>query len=262
MTGVTEGDLDLVQRHAHGLGCRLRDDRVGAGADVGHVGLDNHAALAVKPDPRRRLHRRCAAIARGHAHADQPVSFPDLRRPGVALVPVEALRTFAEAAHQVAVGELLGRIAGHDLGLVEDAERDRVETQLLGHFVHRHFQRHVARCFARCASHCLRACRAWRCSWPPGGWRLHRAGVCRVPFSPSSPLILPDQFSWAMAEIRPSFPQPIRTRWRVACRCVVLLGINGRCSAIFTGRPTCLAANAASTASARMNSLPPKPPPT
>ena len=48
MTGVTEGDLDLVQRHAHGLGCRLRDDRVGAGADVGHVGLDNHPALAVK----------------------------------------------------------------------------------------------------------------------------------------------------------------------------------------------------------------------
>ena len=82
-----------------------------------------------------------------------------------------------------------------------------------------------------------------------------------MPFSPSSPLMLPDQFSWAMAEIRPSFPQPIRTRWRVACRCVVLLGINGRCSAIFTGRPTCLAANAASTASARMNNLPPKPPP-
>ena len=56
--------------------------------------------------------------------------FPDLRRPGVALVPVEALRAFAQAAHQVAVGEFLGRIAGHDLGLVEDAERDRIEAQL------------------------------------------------------------------------------------------------------------------------------------
>lgn len=151
MTGVAEGYLDPLQRHAHGLGCRLRDDRVGAGANVGHVGLHNHPALAVKPDPRRRLHCRCAAIARRHAHADQPVPFPDLRRPGVALVPVEALRAFAQAAHQVAVGELLGRIAGYHLGLVEDAERDRVEAQLLGHFVHRHFQRHVARCFARCA---------------------------------------------------------------------------------------------------------------
>lgn len=80
--------------------------------------------------------------------------FPYLRRLGVALVPVEALRALAQAAHQVAVGELLGRIAGYDLGLVEDAERDRVEAQLLGHFVHRHFQRHVARCFSRRA-HCI-----------------------------------------------------------------------------------------------------------
>ena len=37
--------------------------------------------------------------------------------------------------------------------------------------------------------------------------------------------------------------------------------MKGRVSASFTGRPAALAASAASTTSARMNSLPPKPPP-
>ena len=50
-------------------------------------------------------------------------------------------------------------------------------------------------------------------------------------------------------------------RWIVAGRCVVLLNISGRCSATFTGRFAARAPSAASSASARGNSLPPKPPP-
>ena len=53
----------------------------------------------------------------------------------------------------------------------------------------------------------------------------------------------------------------MRMRWIVAGRWVALLIINGRCMAILTGRLAALAASAASTASARMNSFPPKPPP-
>ena len=53
----------------------------------------------------------------------------------------------------------------------------------------------------------------------------------------------------------------MRMRWIVAGRCVVLLNINGRGSATFTGRPAARAPSAASNASARTNSLPPKPPP-
>jgi len=48
----------------------------------------------------------------------------------------------------------------------------------------------------------------------------------------------------------------------VAGRCVVLLAISGRCSVTLTGRPAARAPRAASSVSARRNSLPPKPPPT
>jgi hypothetical protein len=65
-----------------------------------------------------------------------------------------------------------------------------------------------------------------------------------------------------MAVIVPSGMAPIRTRCIVAGRCVVLLGISGRGSATFTGRPAAFAPRTASTASALMKSLPPKPPPT
>ena len=47
----------------------------------------------------------------------------------------------------------------------------------------------------------------------------------------------------------------------VAGRCVVLLGTSARCRATFTGRPEARAPSAARTASARRNSLAPKPPP-
>ena len=67
---------------------------------------------------------------------------------------------------------------------------------------------------------------------------------------------------WAIAVSRPSRVAPRRTRWIVAGRCVELFIVSGRCIAILTGRPAALAPSAAQTASARTNSLPPKPPPT
>jgi len=72
----------------------------------------------------------------------------------------------------------------------------------------------------------------------------------------------PDQLSCPIAVIVPSFPAPIRMRWMVAGRWVVLLNIIGRVSATLTGRPAAFAPSAASTASARTNNLPPNPPPT
>jgi len=65
-----------------------------------------------------------------------------------------------------------------------------------------------------------------------------------------------------MALILPFWAAPMRMRWMVAGRCVVLLAIRGRCSATFTGWRAALAPRAASSTSARMKSLPPKPPPT
>jgi hypothetical protein len=64
-----------------------------------------------------------------------------------------------------------------------------------------------------------------------------------------------------MAEMRPERSQPMRMRWIVAPRCVVLLKVSGRVSATFTGRPQARAATPAHTASARVLSLAPNPPP-
>jgi hypothetical protein len=64
-----------------------------------------------------------------------------------------------------------------------------------------------------------------------------------------------------MAVMRPSWLVPMRMRWIVAGRCVVLLGTMGRANATFTGRPAAFAPRAAITASERTNSLAPKPPP-
>ncbi len=140
-----------------------------------HVGLHNNPALAVKPDPRGRLHRRCAAIACGHAHADQPVPSPDLRRPGVALVPVERPRLRAGSAPGCGRRTLDGS-PGTTSGSLRMWNATGSRPSFLGHFVHRHFQRHGPVLRPVRASHCLRACRAWRCNWPPGGWRPHELG--------------------------------------------------------------------------------------
>jgi hypothetical protein len=64
-----------------------------------------------------------------------------------------------------------------------------------------------------------------------------------------------------IAVSRPSRVAPSFTRWMVAGRWVVLFIMKGRGSAIFTGLCAALAARAASTTSARINSFPPKPPP-
>ena len=101
-------DHDLLERHAHHLGRGLRDDRVAAGADVGHVGLDRDDAVAVEPDARARFHQQIVAERRRHADADQPVAVAHLarlrdcacssrsvRRPGAGTRPAGAARTAA-----------------------------------------------------------------------------------------------------------------------------------------------------------------------
>src|SRR4029077_14202012 len=56
-----------------------------------------------------------------------------------------------------------------------------------------------------------------------------------------------------MAVIFPSLVAPMRIRWMVAGRCVVLLNIRGRVSATFTGRPATRAPSAASNTWAQLS---------
>ena len=75
---VAEAHRHLVERHAHRLGGGLRDDRVRAGADVGHVGLDSDRAAVVEPHARARLRHDVVAERRRDAHADQPAAVAHL----------------------------------------------------------------------------------------------------------------------------------------------------------------------------------------
>jgi hypothetical protein len=213
---VAQPHHHLVERHAHHLGRGLGDDRVAAGADVGHVGFDRHDAAAVEPDPRRRLHDLVAAEGRGHAHADQPAAVAHLGR--------AAGRRWLQPKRSAPVRRQLdqrerrpcekcprsgplrgGLTSGIDLGVVEDAELDRIECQLLGHLVHGDLQRHHAGRLARRA-HGVASGRSSTASRVAViRWRRHRAAGsgCTAP-SGLPPGRSPDQLSWPMAVILPS----------------------------------------------------------
>ena len=146
---------DLVERHAHHLGRGLRDDRVAAGADVGHVGLDRDDAAAVEPHARRRLRDQVVAEGGGDAHADQPAPVAHLARLR-ALRLLQPKRSAPVRRHSTswrcenggspAFGGLGSSTAGcRHLRVVEDAELDRIEAELLRHLVHRDLERHHAR---------------------------------------------------------------------------------------------------------------------
>ena len=142
---IAQAHGDPVERHAHHLGRGLGDDRVGAGADVGHVGLDRDEAAGIEPDPRRRFHDQIVAERGGDAHADQPAPVARPARLRAALAPAEALRADAQALDEAALREWPCGLLGIDLGVVADAELDRVQTELLRHLVHGDLERHHAR---------------------------------------------------------------------------------------------------------------------
>jgi hypothetical protein len=192
---VTEAHQHLLQRHAHHLGRGLGDDGVAAGADVGHIGLDRHDAALVEPHARRRLRQQ--VVAEGGCDARcRPAS--GRRAPGPAAACARTSRsaprrcgsTRSAAASRTAGADsaspgLLGlRIARRwlgwkvriDLRVVDDAEFDRVDSQLFRRLVHRDFQRHQARRLARRAHGvAFRQVEHAQGGARSGGWRRHRA---------------------------------------------------------------------------------------
>src|SRR5207244_2834124 len=65
------------------------------------------------------------------------------------LVPAEAVRADTQALDQLALGEGAAGIFRINLRVVEDAELNRVEREVLGHLVHGNLERHQAGRFAR-----------------------------------------------------------------------------------------------------------------
>ncbi len=145
---IAEANLDTVERDTDHLGGGLRDDRVAAGSDVGHVGFDSYRPIAVEADACRGFFVEIVAERRGDAHADEPA--PVARRAGfrLAAVPAEFLGAEFEALVEAALRKAPLGFFGIDLRVVEHAERDRIEAELFRHFVDRDFQRHQSGRFA------------------------------------------------------------------------------------------------------------------
>ena len=141
---------DLVERHAHHLGGGLRDDRVAAGADVGHVGLDRHDAVDCRaarapPTSSSRLLRNAAAMP-------MPTSQrPSRVWPGCGLRLLQPKRSAPTRRHSMSWRCENGRSGFSGSTWVSLRMRNSIgiEAELLGHFVHRDFQRHHARRLAR-----------------------------------------------------------------------------------------------------------------
>ena len=152
--GITEPRLDALHRQAEHLRRELREDGVGAGADIGHVGLDHRLQSGTERDPRFRFGKDVDPNRRSHAHADQPLAVPDRAGRGAALDPAEAIRAAIEGFGELVRRErdAARRVLLRDVAL---SELDRIDAGLFGQLVHGVLQRRHADRLAGCAH---RAC--------------------------------------------------------------------------------------------------------
>ncbi|MCY1216472.1 hypothetical protein D9M72_283450 [compost metagenome] len=151
--GLGEGRVAQFKAHALGrqpqcVGCDLRHDRIGARAEVLRAGAYQRGAVR-----QQAHHGACArtvgGIGRGgHAQAHQLAVGVHRTRFGVAARPVEALGGIPIAFTQRFTGErqLLLRVG---IGVVAQAQRDRVDAELFRQLVQRAFQRKAASSFSR-----------------------------------------------------------------------------------------------------------------
>ena len=158
----------------------------------------------------------------GDAHADQPAAVADLAGLRRCACSSRSARRRCAGTRQLALREGAFRLLGIDLGVVEDAELDRVEAELLRHLVHGDLERHHARRLAgRAHRVAFGQVEHRQPQWPSGGWRRHRAAAsASTAVSGLPPGRSPDQLSWPIAVILPSRVAPMRMRWIVAGRCV------------------------------------------
>ena len=121
------------------------------------------------------------------------------------------------------------RVARVDLRVVQDAELDGIDAELLGHLVHRHLERHQARRLAR-RPHVVALAEVERRELQVDlavGGGIEELGR-RDPASGNPPGRLPLTLTWPIAVSRAVRVAPSLIRWIVAARCVPLLMIRGR----------------------------------
>ena len=141
--GVTQLNEHIFHSEAQHLSNYLRDDGVGAGADIGHVGAHFGGAVGPQRDSRPRLADIVNARGARHAGADPPFAIARLARLTRTGIPAEFLRALLQALGQLVGGErqILFGIA---VGNVADPQFDRIDAGLFRQHVHRDFQRRHA----------------------------------------------------------------------------------------------------------------------
>ena len=123
-------------RQTERVGGDLGEDRIGPGADVGGGVGDFERAVGAEHRPRTRLHHHRFPDARRHAETDELMAIAHRPRRRGAPIPREPLRALPEAGAKFLrrVGLLL-RLVG--LGVVTQAQFDRIDARCVGEFVHR-----------------------------------------------------------------------------------------------------------------------------
>ena len=152
---IAQLDANLTRRNVQHLGGGLRQNGIGAGADIRPGALHHQAAVAV--ENQLRFGGRAADRIGGgrHAPANQLAPFAHRARRHAALVPAKGFSGGGVSLFQPARAP--GRVQLIVMiGPVAQAKFQRIDSQRIGHLVHRHFQSEGARVLAR------RAHPAWR----------------------------------------------------------------------------------------------------
>ena len=145
---VAQVDQHLAGIEAEHFPGDLRQDRVGTGADIGHVGFDQRRAIRFERDARPCFADVVHPCRAGHAGADPPFALARVARFARAVVPSESLGALAQA-----LGELVGGEGQAFFGIVfrdiAQAQLDRVDPDLVCKHIHRPFERGHAHRLAR-----------------------------------------------------------------------------------------------------------------
>ena len=142
--GIAQLHRHAIDGNADRIGRGLGQDRIGAGPHVDAAAGDLHRAIP--EDAHQRLAGRAAdgIGAGGEPIADELAALAHRPRRGLALRPAEGLRPLREGLAEAAGGPgLVG--AGILLGIVQQADLQRIDPDLIGQLVHGAFDAEGAR---------------------------------------------------------------------------------------------------------------------
>ena len=138
--GIADPDLDLVERQAEHLGADLRENGIGAGADIGCRRADQKSSLGREFDLGAGRHAQGFPDPARHTVADELAPLPHRARLRIALRPAECLGAAIVAILQRLAGERLVDVL-LEVGIVLEPKLERIDAERIAKLVHRAFER-------------------------------------------------------------------------------------------------------------------------